>query len=114
MTRPTDTEHDNKCFELHHDHDKRIGILEVETKLNRETINNSIADLVERQSTHEEKFERMLERMTTALVGIELKMEKYMSSAQSSSNTTEKIIKLGWPILVAFVSVAYMIIKHQI
>jgi hypothetical protein len=97
---------------MHHDHDKRIAVLEIEVKMNRETINNSITELVDRQATHEEKFERMLERMTAALVGIELKMEKYMVAAQSSSSTWEKVWKYGTPILIAAIGAAWMLHKN--
>jgi hypothetical protein len=92
-----------KSFELH------------QTMTNRMTkVETTLDYLKDRQEKHEEKFETMFEQMTKSLVNIEMKLTEYMATQKSSSNTFEKIIKMGWPILVALATVSYYIIKHKI
>lgn len=112
LHRKSDIGHEATCNSLHHAHERRITVLEVESKNTKETVHSAIADLLERQEIHEERYERMLERLTSALVGIELKMEKFMSQTSASNQTNEKYLKYGIPIVIAVVTGLYFYFTH--
>lgn len=92
-----------KSFELHQCSANRLTKLET-----------TLEHVKQQQEKHEEKFESLFEQMSKSLVNIEMKLTEYMATHKSSANTTEKLIKIGWPIFVAFSTVAYMVVKHQI
>lgn len=108
--RSTDTNpHDTQCFDKHHEHDKRITLVENELHLLKETSAKNNAEVCERQKEHEDNFDRTFKAMTQALVSIELKLETFLAGYAAKQASSESAWAKIWPIVVAVVSagVAY-------
>ena len=105
MSRLNDSNtHETACFDKHHEHDKRITLVESELHLLKETSAQNNAKICERQKNNEDNFDRTFTAMTQALVNIELKLETFLAGYAVKQAASESNWSKIWPIVVAIVS----------
>jgi hypothetical protein len=106
-------QHEIICHEKHHEHDKRITMVETELHLLKETTAQNVCDVATRQKEHEDNFDRTFKAMTQALVNIELKLETFLAGYAAKQTTVDGYWAKMWPILIAVISagLAYYIGK---
>ena len=108
MSRQTDgtNNHESACFDKHHEHDKRITLVETELHLLKETSTENNAKLCMRQKEHEDNFDRTFTTLTQALVSIELKLETFLAGYAASKSSSNEMWNKLWPIGLAVLSAA--------
>lgn len=112
--RNTDTdEHEIQCHTLHHEHSNRLAILETKVQMNKDALDNSVTELILRQSASEEKFDKTFQAFLSTLTGIEIKMEKYMSKLEGSISNSDKWIKYITPIMLAIFAGFWALYTHK-
>jgi len=109
---PEDRDNIEKSFELFHLADKRLTVVEIELKQLKEVTSKAISDVAIKQESHEQKFEVTFQAMTKALVGIESKLDIFISGSNGASSAYEKIVKYGIPIVIALGAGIWALYTH--
>lgn len=110
--RNTDTdEHQIFCNDKHHEHDKRLTLVEAELDSLKNLTTKAVGEVCQRQKQHEDKFDITFNALNKTLMGIELKLETMVASYLASKQTNEKYIKIIIPIMLAVFAAFWTLYK---